>query len=39
MKIDEIRERYLDFFKRKGHTVYPSDSLVPANDPSSRAPA
>jgi alanyl-tRNA synthetase len=34
MKIDEIRERYLDFFKRKGHTVYPSDSLVPANDPS-----
>jgi alanyl-tRNA synthetase len=34
MKIDEIRERYLDFFKKRGHTVYPSDSLVPSNDPS-----
>ncbi len=32
--IDEIRERYLDFFKKRGHTVYPSDSLVPSNDPS-----
>ncbi|MBV8879109.1 MAG: alanine--tRNA ligase, partial [Planctomycetaceae bacterium] len=32
--LDEIRERYLDFFKKKGHTVYPSDSLVPPNDPS-----
>jgi alanyl-tRNA synthetase len=34
MKIDEIRGRYLDFFKKRGHTAYPSDSLVPANDPS-----
>ena len=34
MKLDEIRERYLDFFKKRGHTAYPSDSLVPANDPS-----
>jgi alanyl-tRNA synthetase len=34
MKIDEIRARYLDFFKKRGHTAYPSDSLVPANDPS-----
>ncbi len=34
MKIDEIRARYLDFFKKRGHTVYASDSLVPANDPS-----
>ncbi len=32
--IDEIRERYLDFFKKRGHTAYPSDSLVPSNDPS-----
>ncbi|MBI3857927.1 MAG: alanine--tRNA ligase [Planctomycetes bacterium] len=32
--LDEIRERYLDFFKKRGHTVYPSDSLVPPNDPS-----
>src|SRR5213076_3426844 len=32
--LDEIRERYLEFFKARGHTVYPSDSLVPPNDPS-----
>ncbi len=32
--LDEIRERYLEFFKKRGHTVYPSDSLVPSNDPS-----
>jgi alanyl-tRNA synthetase len=32
--LDEIRSRYLDFFKKKGHTVFPSDSLVPPNDPS-----
>jgi alanyl-tRNA synthetase len=34
MKTDEIRERYLTFFKERGHTVVPSDSLVPTNDPS-----
>ncbi len=34
MKTDEIRRRYLDFFKAKGHTLVASDSLVPANDPS-----
>jgi alanyl-tRNA synthetase len=34
MKIDEIRQRYLEFFKKRGHTVCPSDSLVPSNDPS-----
>ncbi len=32
--IDEIRERFLDFFRKRGHTVHPSDSLVPSNDPS-----
>jgi alanyl-tRNA synthetase len=32
--LDEIRERYLEFFKKRGHTAYPSDSLVPSNDPS-----
>ncbi|MHC4941116.1 MAG: alanine--tRNA ligase [Planctomycetota bacterium] len=30
---NEIREAYLSFFESKGHTRYPSDSLVPANDP------
>lgn len=33
MKVDEIRKRYLDFFKEKNHTVVTSDSLVPQNDP------
>ena len=32
MKTDEIREKYLDFFKSKGHTVCPSDVLVPKWD-------
>lgn len=29
----EIRQAFLDFFKSKGHTVVPSSSLVPGNDP------
>jgi len=29
----EIRQTFLDFFKSKGHTIVPSDSLVPGNDP------
>ncbi|MEE8317406.1 MAG: alanine--tRNA ligase-related protein, partial [Candidatus Omnitrophota bacterium] len=33
MNVDEIREKFLEFFKKRGHTIYPSDSLVPANDP------
>lgn len=34
MKTDEIRERYLHFFESKGHTIQPSDVLVPTWDPS-----
>ena len=33
MTPDELREAYLSFFESKGHTRYPSDSLVPQNDP------
>ena len=33
MKADDIRTAYLEFFRGHGHTVYPSDSLVPENDP------
>jgi len=33
VKTDEIRKRFLDFFRRQGHIVLPSDSLVPAKDP------
>lgn len=29
----EIRERFLNFFESKGHTVMTSSSLVPRNDP------
>lgn len=30
----EIRIRFLEFFKKRGHAVLPSASLVPENDPS-----
>lgn len=29
----EIRQKYLDFFKGKKHTIIPSASLIPENDP------
>jgi alanyl-tRNA synthetase len=29
----ELRRKYLEFFKAKGHAVIPSSSLVPENDP------
>ena len=34
MKTDELREKYLDFFKSKGHTVCASDVMVPKWDKS-----
>ena len=30
----EIRSRFLEFFKKRGHAIIPSASLVPLNDPS-----
>ena len=33
MKTDEIRQKYLDFFATKDHTICPSDVLVPKWDP------
>jgi len=33
MKSAEIRQKFLDYFAAKGHTVVPSSSLVPGNDP------
>ncbi len=33
LKPDELREAYLSHFEKKGHTRWPSDSLVPGNDP------
>lgn len=34
MKAIEIRNKYLNFFKRHGHNVIPSAPLIPENDPS-----
>ena len=34
MKAIEIRNKYLDFFKRHGHSVIPSAPVIPENDPS-----
>ena len=33
MKSDEIRERFLKYFERSGHTIVSSSPLVPGNDP------
>jgi alanyl-tRNA synthetase len=33
MTSNEIRSRFLDYFKRQGHTIIPSSPLVPGNDP------
>ena len=29
----QIRKKFLEFFKSKGHKIVPSDSLVPKADP------
>lgn len=33
MKTNEIRSKFLKFFEKKSHVIWPSDSLVPQNDP------
>ena len=33
VSVADIRKSFLDFFASKGHTVVPSSSLVPGNDP------
>jgi alanyl-tRNA synthetase len=33
MKSSEIRTRFLEYFKRQGHTIVASSPLVPGNDP------
>lgn len=33
MKSAEIRDAYLKYFESKGHTIVPSSSLIPGNDP------
>lgn len=34
MDSNEVRAKFLEFFKSKGHVIVPSSSLVPENDPS-----
>jgi len=34
MKADELRSRFLEFFRKKDHQLFPSDSLVPEGDAS-----
>ncbi|NCO15362.1 MAG: alanine--tRNA ligase [Parcubacteria group bacterium] len=33
MSSEEIRQSFLEFFKKKGHKIVPSSSLIPENDP------
>ena len=33
MTVNEVRSRYLEFFKAHGHAVIPSAAIVPENDP------
>ncbi|MCH2176334.1 MAG: alanine--tRNA ligase [Lentisphaeria bacterium] len=33
MKADELRQKFLDFFQTKGHSVISSAPLIPENDP------
>jgi alanyl-tRNA synthetase len=30
---NQLREKYLNFFKSQGHAIVPSASLLPENDP------
>ena len=34
MTVDELRRKYIDFFKSKNHTEISGQSLIPENDPS-----
>ena len=33
MTSSEIRTRFLQYFERNGHTIRPSSSIVPQDDP------
>lgn len=33
MTTNQVRQKFLDFFKEKGHAIIPSASVVPENDP------
>ena len=33
MTSDEIRDSFLEYFRKHGHAIVPSASLIPADDP------
>jgi alanyl-tRNA synthetase len=33
MTVAHVRQKFLQFFKEKGHAIIPSASLIPENDP------
>jgi alanyl-tRNA synthetase len=33
MTVTQVRQKFLDFFREKGHAIIPSASLLPENDP------
>ncbi|HCY39378.1 MAG TPA: hypothetical protein DHV02_05885, partial [Neisseriales bacterium] len=33
MQVNQIRQKFLDFFKSKGHEIVKSSSLIPHDDP------
>jgi len=33
MKSDQIREKFLEFFEKRDHKIFPSSSLIPKDDP------
>jgi alanyl-tRNA synthetase len=33
LQAKQIKQRYIDYFKKKGHALIPSASLIPENDP------
>jgi alanyl-tRNA synthetase len=33
MDLNKVRQKYLEFYRERGHTAIPSSSLVPENDP------
>ena len=34
MKLSDVRKKYLEYFEKQGHSIVPSASILPENDPS-----